>query len=376
MKRLKKGLLILLALLAIVAVYVLNPRLPVPEDAPSSALYEPGPHTVASESISLTDTTRPTAANGDFEGRDSRQLDGRVWYPQGDDPGPFPLIVYSHGFMSSVEEAGYLVDFLVPHGYVVVAVNYPLSHGDAPGGPNAADVIHQPGDVSHVLDAILARNDDDGDPLHGLIDPSRIAAVGLSLGGLTTQLAAYHAERRDPRIRAAVSIAGPASFLERRFFQSADLPFLMIAGSADAIVPYEANAAPVPSRADNGRLITLEGGSHVGFAGMSSTFLRWFEHPDRLVCPMLLDGLDREDGEAQPLLAPDPEIGISTSVAQPCAMDTWERAMRPGEQQMLTRLAVYAFLERHFAPQSERRQQMEHYLSQALADGHAAVTVQ
>ncbi|MFU8814309.1 MAG: alpha/beta hydrolase family protein [Pseudomonadales bacterium] len=375
MSLLVKIVLGVIAALVLAAVYVLNPRLPTPEGEQSAALYRPGTLGVSSQPIALVDTSRPTKPNGDFEGSTHRALNGVVWYPATQGHRPFPLIVYSHGFMSSVAEPEYLVDFLVPKGYVVVAVDYPLSHGGAPGGPTVSDVINQPGDVSFVIDAMLARNADALDDLHGLLDPLRIAAVGLSLGGLTTQLAAFHRDVRDPRLGAAVSIAGPSAFLAPGFFQTTDIPFMMIAGSADAIIPYQANAAPIVSKAGSSLLVTLDKGSHVGFAGMSSVFFRWSRHPDKIVCPLLLRGLDREGGDAEPILAPDAGVGISTSGVPPCTMETFDRAMRPADQQMLTRLALYAFLEKVFAHDADRRRQMDRYLAVALTAENPAVTV-
>lgn len=376
MRLLRNLLLGIIVIVGIVAVYVLNPDLPEPQGEQSASLYEPGSLGVNSDAIALTDNSRPTMANGTYEGSDSRLLEGYVWYPDETEAGPFPLVVYSHGYMSSVDEADYMVDFLVPKGYVVAAVNYPLSNGAAPGGPIVTDVINQAGDVSFVIDQLLARNADSGDNLSGLIDPQRIAAVGLSLGGLTTQLAAYHPEARDPRIQTAVSIAGPSAMLEREFFQTANMPFMMVGGTDDAIVPYDMNAAPMPDKVNNSLLVTLEGGSHVGFVTIASTFLRWFDHPDALVCPMLLAGLENGGGSRpETIMTPNPAIGISATVSEPCPSDNFNRAMRPGQQQMLTRLAVYAFLERTFAADPSRRQAMQMYLESGLAEENAEVSI-
>lgn len=375
MTRFKKILLGLIVTGALAAVYVLNPRLPAPEAGQSALLYQAGGFDIAREAIELLDTSRPTDPNGDFAGSAVRELKGFVWYPETSDQQSFPLIVYSHGFMSSVSEAEYLVDFLVPKGYILAAVNYPLSHGGAPGGPNVNDVINQPGDVSFVIDALLARNADTEDSLYRLVDPSRIAAAGLSLGGLTTQLVAFHRDVLDPRLSAAVSIAGPSSFLEPTFFETSDIPFMMIAGSADAAIPYATNAAPIPSKASNSILVTLDKGSHVGFAGMSATFFRWFRHPDQLICPLLLNNLDLEGSESEPILEADSEIGISISEEVPCMMETFDRAMRPADQQMLTRLALYAFLEKEFSHDIEQRQQMERYLNGGFAAENPTVNV-
>lgn len=102
-----KILLGLIAALALAAVYVLNPRLPAPEGEQSAAPYRPGPLGVASQPVELIDTSRPTKPNGDFEGSSARALNGFVWYPATQDQKPFPLVVYSHGFMSSVAEPEY-----------------------------------------------------------------------------------------------------------------------------------------------------------------------------------------------------------------------------------------------------------------------------
>jgi predicted dienelactone hydrolase len=366
MNRLGKAVVIVVALVAVAAVYVMNPNLPTPDGEVSATLYEPGELGMHRESISLTDSSRPTSANGDYAGDPTRRLDGFVWYPDDVEQAPFPLIVYSHGFMSSVGEADNLAEFLVPKGYVLVAVDYPLSNGGAPGGPTVTDVINQAGDVSFIIDSMLARSMAIDDELSGLIDVERIAAIGLSLGGLTTQLVTFHPSERDDRIKTAVSIAGPSAMLQSGFFDNADVPFMMIAGSSDAIVPYQDNAASIPDRVDNSLLVTLDQGSHTGFAGISSTFMRWFEHPDELVCPMLVSGLERDQEQQDSILEANLAAGITATVSTPCAMESFPRAMRPGQQQMLTRLAVYAFLESSFAEESSRRQAMLQYLQQDL----------
>jgi pimeloyl-ACP methyl ester carboxylesterase len=375
MRRSLKILLAFLSLLVIAAVYVLNPRLPEPIGELSADLYQTGHLGISSESLSLTDDTRSTMANGDFPGQPFRELNGRLWYPENRDQGPYPLIIYSHGFMSSVNEADYLIEFLVPKGYVVAAVNYPLSNGSAPGGPTVNDVLNQPGDLSFVLDELLVRNTAPDDSLSGLIDPARLAAVGLSLGGLTSQLAAFHRDERDERLAAAISMAGPAVFLTREFFSTSDIPFMMIAGTEDAIIPFEAHAAPIPEKSDQAILVTLQGATHVGFAGMSSTFMRWFNNPDQMVCPMLLQGLENGDAPVEEMLVPDAAIGISSEQAEPCTMTDYNRAMRPAEQQMLTKLASYAFLESIFADDAEQQMLMHNYLTGTLPGEYASLAV-
>ena len=108
--------------------------------------------------------------------------------------------------MSTRSEAERNAEHLASHGYVVIAADYPLSNFRAPGGPIVTDAVNQPGDVSFLIDTVTGWSADQR-PFRGEIDPERIGAAGLSLGGFTTTVATFHPTRRDPRISAAVSIA-------------------------------------------------------------------------------------------------------------------------------------------------------------------------
>jgi predicted dienelactone hydrolase len=209
-----------------------------------------GPLAVGTSDHTFVDTSRATDANGDFPGAPERTLEATLWYPEGK-PGPHPLVVYSHGFMSSRGENVPLAELMASHGYVVASVDYPLTNGHAPGGPTVDDAVSQPGDVSYVIDTLLGWTED-ARPFEGSIDPRRIGVAGLSLGGLTTTLVTFHPKLRDPRIAAAVSIAGPAAFFSPEFFAQADVPFLMIAGTGDAMVEFGANAAATPAQLRRG----------------------------------------------------------------------------------------------------------------------------
>jgi predicted dienelactone hydrolase len=180
-------------------------------------VYAKGKYPVITEAFKAVDETRKTQANNDFAGRDVRVLKGKIWRPQGlQNPGP--LLVYSHGFMSFHQEGLYLVRFLASHGYTVVAVNFPLTNFFAPGKPFISDVVNQPGDVSFLISTLLQRNADANDVLHNTIDAKKIAVAGVSLGGMTSTLVTFHRQVRDPRIAAAISIAGPSTMFTTDFF--------------------------------------------------------------------------------------------------------------------------------------------------------------
>ena len=382
MNRWVKVLLAVVAMVAIAALIVLNPSPYEPEGELSRQILQPGPFMVVQEAVEWTDTSRPTAANRDYEGDDARTLSGRLWYPSSSEGAPYPLVVYSHGYMSSHSEGRYLVEFLVSRGYLMVSVDFPLSNGSAPGGPALADVVHQPGDLSFVIDRLLARNADSNDPLFRMIDPGRIGAVGLSLGGLTTQLLAYHPDMADSRIKAAVSMAGPSEFLTPQFFSNNSLPFMYIGGTADALVPFVPNAAPITGKARNSTLVSLQDGTHLGFVNGVEVFLRWFHNPDSLGCMGLMSALRAEqEGAGNGGVMPGfSELlgaanGVSEAVTEPCTGQDMVRAMRPAQQQALVKLAVFSFLESILARDRNQRNNAGEFLLRGLPAENPQISV-
>jgi dienelactone hydrolase len=362
---------ILLFLALLVAIWTAGAFMAIAPEPPRGGESErrlaPGPLPVASADRTFVDRSRPTDANGEFAGAPERTLEGTLWYPEGA-AGAHPLLVYSHGFMSMRGENVPLAELLASHGYVVVSVDYPLTSRGAPGGPNVGDAVNQPGDVSFVIDQVLGWSEAER-PFAGRIDEARIGVLGLSLGGLTTTLVAFHPRLRDPRIRAAVSIAGPAAFFDERFFASADLPFLMIAGTQDAMVEYGSNAAPIPAKVARGALLSIEGASHAGFAAFADMFpLRFLDNPDSIGCWALVGNLEARGVENPFAKLGGPEDGVvmEPNAPLPCRNGAPGEALAAGRQLMITRLAALAFFESVFAPDAAERASQESFLSETL----------
>ena len=381
MRPLFKISLALLALLLIVVYVALNPPRDVPTGALSQEFYRRGPHQVSHQSISWVDTSRPTMPNRDFKGRGTRELTGRIWFPADKEGAPFPLVVYGHGYMSQYKEGEYILEFLASHGYVAVSVDFPLSTGSSPGGAVLSDIVNQPGDLSFLIDQMLSRSKQADNLLYGRVDGDRIAALGLSLGGLTTELAAFDPRRKDPRIRAAISMAGPSQFLTPEFFDDSSIPFLYIGGTADAIVPYRQNAAAIPKKYKNSVLVTLDSGSHVGFIDMAPMLFRWLDNPDQFGCVALMHRLKaaQEETNGGPLPGLGDLIGgtgvDAKATTAPCQSSEFARAMRPARQHTLVTLAIYSFLESRFSPSETTRQAMHEYLFNQLPRENKDLTV-
>lgn len=150
--------------------------------------------------------------------------------------GPFPLVVFGHGFAVTPATYFRLLRSWASAGYVVAAPIFPLENAHAPGGPNEADLINQPRDMSVVISRLLAASRDPRSRFAGLIDPRRIAVAGQSDGGETALAVAYNRRFLDRRVRAAVILSGAKLAGTSGYtFPAPSPPLLAVQGTADTI---------------------------------------------------------------------------------------------------------------------------------------------
>ena len=337
----------------------------LPRETESASRLAPGPHAVGQREYRWIDQSRPTPANGEYPGAVQREFPVALWFPRGVGGG-HPLLVFSHGLMSSRYGVTYMAEHLASHGYIVLAADHPLSNLDAPGGPTHTDVVNHPADVSFLIDQALAL-EPTVRPFEGQIDRERIGVFGISLGGATATLVTFHPEWRDHRIAAAISIVGPGDVFGPRFFNHAPVPFLMIAGTSDAIVDYEINAAPIPGRLRQGGLLTIEGGTHAGFTHVTGGILRVLGNPDNIGCIAATPDVVPQQESVFVGLFGTREQGLLTpaNYRPPCG-ETYDNAMRAGRQHMITKVAVRAFFESLFAETEQKRKVHERFLTRTL----------
>jgi dienelactone hydrolase len=148
--------------------------------------------------------------------------------------GPFPLIVFGHGFKVTPDTYSRLLQAWASAGYVVAAPVFPLTNAHTPGGAHESDLINQPTDMSFVITRMLSTSVADDGLLSGLIRPDQIAVAGQSDGGSTALAAAYNSHYFDPRIRAAVVLSGAKiPGLHGYDFRDPGPPLLAAQGTAD-----------------------------------------------------------------------------------------------------------------------------------------------
>lgn len=223
----------------------------------------------------FVDETRSTPG---FDGQPTlpvRSLRTLVLYPAEGEPqiaplddaaparsrGPFPLVVFAHGYGGVADVYLELLGAIVSAGYVVLAPDFPVTSTLVAGGLD--DFVNQPADLSFLVDRALAWSASGEAPLAGLVDDARIGAAGQSLGGVTTWGLTHEACCRDPRIGAAVPMAGMLFDFPGAGFVADGPPTLVVHGVLDDTVPWERALEAWDATAPPRALLELPRGDHI-----------------------------------------------------------------------------------------------------------------
>jgi predicted dienelactone hydrolase len=328
-----------------------------PADSATGAFLAPGRFGVGVRTLALVDGSRPTPAHGTTAALPSRSLTTEVWYPTAPHAGAplrdaevargrFPVILNSHGYADLRVGEAYLAAALASRGYVVASPDFPLTNlASNPRDP--VDVLNQPADQRFVLDALLALARTKGSWLAGRVDRHKVGATGLSYGGLTTLLLAYHPTLRDRRIRAAAALAPVACALTDAFYRTARPRLLLLQGTQDLLVPIAQNAARAFAAARSPReLVALVDATHTAFTGLIGTPST--TSYDTIGCGVVVPEFGANWSRLQ--LLNDPQHGIDVAgCALPCTTPVPSNVpMQAVRQHDLTQASVVAFFESTF----------------------------
>jgi predicted esterase len=244
-------------------------------------------HAVGILTETFVDTQRSTVAWGPNPQKPSRTLVTTIFYPAAGSPssqppgigatpdrsdGPYPLIVFAHGLGSDPLQYEKLLSYWAAAGFVVAAPKFPLTNDHTPGGPDAGDVVNQPGDMSFVITSVVNASANSNGILSDLVNPNEVGAAGHSNGAITTLGLIANTCCKDERVRAAVVMAGDeVPFSGGTYAMANAPPLLLVHGTADQLLPYSLaigmfNAARGPKG-----LLTIHGGGHESAAGLSAS---------------------------------------------------------------------------------------------------------
>ena len=226
-------------------------------------------------------------------------------------PGPYPLVIVSHGYSNATVALSWLTENLASKGYLVAAIR----HEDPPiTDPDQIEsvVLRRPLDIAFVaaqLQGPLAAQ------LH--LDASRTALVGYSMGGYGVLTAggagldpqggatevprhlmmpyvrggAAEGQVHVHHVRAVVAMApaGAASHAwDEQGFRALRAPLLLIAGDHDRTIDYQTGARAIFDQAVNAPryLLTFRNAGHaIGLDPVPDAMrgrlwdLDWFEDP-------------------------------------------------------------------------------------------------
>lgn len=200
------------------------------------------PYAVGTRTATLVDRTRGTARRGAVGPAPARALAVTYYYPaqgpagavtrdaEADLEGPFPVVLFAHGFASTPAGYARTLRAWAEAGYVVAAPLFPGSGAGLPGRPTEADITAQPRDLRVVLDSLEQVAVDPGSWLGGIADTHRVAVAGHSDGGSTAAAAGLLQGYTDPRYDAVIVMAG-ARFSGAPARRA--LPLLLLSGERD-----------------------------------------------------------------------------------------------------------------------------------------------
>lgn len=154
--------------------------------------------------------------------------------------GPFPVVLFSHGFAGFPEQSADLVTHLASWGFVVVAPNHVERSLDGQLGTAGKGVAtrEDPEVLSAALDLVLGDAKTAASPLHDLLDADKVAVAGHSAGAR----AAYLTAGSDPRVKAFIAYSVG---LRRDGDDTSPLPpvptvpGMVMLGTEDGIIPAD-----------------------------------------------------------------------------------------------------------------------------------------
>ena len=219
-----------------------------------------------------------------------RSIPVKIYFPRSAEKAP--VILFSHGIGSSMENCAYLAKAWTAQGFVCVLVQHPGSDENIWKGKvriltefreayehnwssrtRAEDLRF----VLNCLDQLVQSNEQ----FAARLDMDRVGVGGIDLGALAALLVAgqvppdYGPSLHDPRIKAVLALSPPVRTMNisyREMYQPITAPALFITGTKDdgIVGPTKAVHRRIPFDAmdQNQRyLITLDGGDHRIYGG-------------------------------------------------------------------------------------------------------------
>lgn len=206
--------------------------------------------------------------------------------------GPYPVVIYSHGFGAHRDVAIFLTSHLASHGFIVASSEH--IHRNLPAQAFGTAEFSPEKDQADVVNTLAALDAAFGDT----VDTSRVGVIGHSAGARTALDALA-----NESVLAAIPLAGGGAVPS----EGADKPILVIVAELDLTVPTENSLASYESATGPRTFVNLAQAGHNSFTDS---------------CPVILAGGGL--GMLEPLLGAEQvaraEDGCTPENADPLAM--------------------------------------------------------
>jgi fermentation-respiration switch protein FrsA (DUF1100 family) len=177
-------------------------------------------------------------------------------------------VIHFHGNAGNISSHWRLVEWLPRRGFNLFVFDY-RGYGASEGAPEPKGVFE---DSRSALDYIRSRQD---------VDPGRLAVFGQSLGGANAIAAVGSGNRAGVKAIAveatfysyssiandtlpgAGALMDDAYSPERYIAAIAPMPFLLLHGTADRVIPHSHSSRLFARAGEPKRLVIIEGGDHI-----------------------------------------------------------------------------------------------------------------
>jgi dienelactone hydrolase len=245
------------------------------------------PSSFTTSTLTFTDPTRGTVARPPLPATSTRILRTTIRVPDG--AGPWPLVVFGHGFDADPATYTALLDGLARAGFVVAAPDFPGSSRALPGRPDERDLQDEPCDLLVVAGQVQAAAAGSG-PLAGRVRVGAVGLAGQSDGATAAAYAALDPTCPGPPVAAVVAFSARPAPVRDGIDPASEPALLAVTGSADDVNrPAETRALfdEVPQRA---WLLTVDGEGHLS----PSTTSPHLEAITAVAVDVLLGALDHD----------------------------------------------------------------------------------
>ena len=235
-------------------------------------------------------------------GDEYTDLSAAIYYPACEEgqetavaPGPFPVVVFGHGYQQSYGDYRYVWEALVPRGYIVTLP-------DKLSKATTVDINEYAADLAHMADTLQLWGQDKDSTFFEKVAPA-VAVMGHSTGsGAGIDAVATGLFEETPPVT-IVSLAPlgnidsiPINGLSPiEAAADVQVPTLIMQGKWDCICPPDMNAIPIfealPEETIK-HLVKLPDGDHCGFSDQQGPGLELCETAEFGFCFLVFGDLD------------------------------------------------------------------------------------